>query len=81
MDFHEKHREPAENYCLKSVTVSMELNWKSILQVCCIEEYSCENQAADEDYSNAKISDLIILMQMAVFSEEIELEKASFQKK
>ena len=43
------------------------------------EGYSCENQAADEDYSNAKILGIDYAMQgMAVFSEEIELEKAGF---
>ena len=43
------------------------------------EGYSCENQAADGDYSNAKILGIDYAMQgMAVFSEEIELEKAGF---
>ena len=45
------------------------------------EGYSCENQAADKDYSNAKILGIDYAMQgMAVFSEEIELEKAGFFK-
>ena len=46
------------------------------------EGYSCENQAADKDYSNAKILGIDYAMQgMAVFSEEIELEKAGFFRK
>lgn len=75
MDLHEKHREPAENCCLKSVTVSMEPSGKYFASLL-YEGYSCENQAADEDYSNAKILGIDYAMQgMAVFSEEIELEK------
>ncbi len=43
------------------------------------EGYSCENQAADKDYSNAKILGIDYAMQgMAVFSEEIEMEEAGF---
>ena len=73
-----KHREPAENCCLKSVTVSMEPSGKYFASLL-YEGYSCENQAADEDYSNAKILGIDYAMQgMAVFSEEIELEKAGF---
>ena len=45
-----KHREPAENCCLKSVTVSMEPSGKYFASLL-YEGYSCENQAADEDYS------------------------------
>ncbi len=67
-----KHREPAENACLKSVTVSMEPSGKYFASLL-YEGYSCENQAADEDYSNAKILGIDYAMQgMAVFSEEIE---------
>ena len=41
-----------------------------------------ENQAADRDYSNAKILGIDYAMQgMAVFSEEIEMEEAGFFKK
>ena len=41
------------------------------------EGYSCENQAADKDYSNVKILGIDYAMQgMAVFSEEIEMEEA-----
>ena len=73
-----KHREPAENCCLKSVTVSMEPSGKYFASLL-YEGYSCENQAADEGYSNAKILGIDYAMQgMAVFSEEIELEKAGF---
>ena len=73
-----KHRESAENCCLKSVTVSMEPSGKYFASLL-YEGYSCENQAADEDYSNAKILGIDYAMQgMAVFSEEIELEKAGF---
>ena len=76
-----KHREPAENCCLKSVTVSMEPSGKYFASLL-YEGYSCENQAADEDYSNAKILGIDYAMQgMAVFSEEIEHEKAGFFRK
>ena len=76
-----KHREPAENCRLKSVTVSMEPSGKYFASLL-YEGYSCENQAADEDYSNAKILGIDYAMQgMAVFSEEIELEKAGFFRK
>ena len=76
-----KHREPAENCRLKSVTVSMEPSGKYF--ACLLYEgYSCENQVADKDYSNAKILGIDYAMQgMAVFSEEIELEKAGFFRK
>ncbi|MBT9805680.1 transposase, partial [Blautia wexlerae] len=53
-----KHREPAENCCLKSVTVSMEPSGKYFASLL-YEGYSC-------------------VQGMAVFSEEIELEKAGF---
>ena len=73
-----KHREPAENCCLKSVTVSMEPSGKYFASLL-YEGYSCENQAADEDYSNAKILGIDYAMQgMAVFSEKIEMEEAGF---
>ena len=49
-----KHRESAENCRLKSVTVRMEPSGKYFASLL-YEGYSCENQAADEDYSNAKI--------------------------
>ena len=49
-----KHREPAENCRLKSVTVSMEPSGKYFASLL-YEGYSCENQAADKDYINAKI--------------------------
>ena len=76
-----KHREPAENWRLKSVTVSMEPSGKYFASLL-YEGYSCENQAADKDYSNAKILGIDYAMQgMAVFSEEIELEKAGFFRK
>ena len=76
-----KHREPAENCRLKSVTVSMEPSGKYFASLL-YEGYSCENQAADKDYSNAKILGIDYAMQgMAVFSEEIELEKAGFFRK
>ena len=76
-----KHREPAENCRLKSVTVSMEPSGKYFASLL-YEGYSCENQAADKDYSNAKILGIDYAMQgMAVFSEEIEHEKAGFFRK
>ena len=73
-----KHREPAENCRLKLVTVSMEPSGKYFASLL-YEGYSCENQAADEDYSNAKILGIDYAMQgMAVFSEKIEMEEAGF---
>ena len=43
------------------------------------EGYSCENQAAELDYSTAKILGIDYAMQgMAVFSEKIETEEAGF---
>ena len=43
------------------------------------EGYSCENQAAEPDYSTAKILGIDYAMQgMAVFSEKIEMEEAGF---
>ena len=71
----------AENCCLKSVTVSMEPSGKYFASLL-YEGYSCENQAADRDYSNAKILGIDYAMQgMAVFSEEIEMEEAGFFRK
>ena len=76
-----KHREPAENCRLKSVTVRMEPSGKYFASLL-YEGYSCENQAADKDYSNAKILGIDYAMQgMAVFSEEIEMEEAGFFRK
>ena len=76
-----KHREPAEGLRLKSVTVSMEPSGKYFASLL-YEGYSCENQAADKDYSNAKILGIDYAMQgMAVFSEEIEMEEAGFFRK
>ncbi len=46
------------------------------------EGYSCENQAAEPDYSTAKILGIDYAMQgMAVFSEKIEMEEAGFFRK
>ena len=76
-----KHREPVENCRLKSVTVSMDPSGKYFASLL-YEGYSCENQAADKDYSNAKILGIDYAMQgMAVFSEEIEMEEAGFFRK
>ena len=73
-----KHREPAENCRLKSVTVSMEPSGKYFASLL-YEGYSCENQAAEPDYSTAKILGIDYAMQgMAVFSEKIEMEEAGF---
>ena len=67
-----KHREPAENLRLKSVTVRMEPSGKYFASLL-YEGYSCENQAAEPDYSTAKILGIDYAMQgMAVFSEKIE---------
>ena len=73
-----KHREPAEGLRLKSVTVSMEPSGKYFASLL-YEGYSCENQAAEPDYSTAKILGIDYAMQgMAVFSEKIEMEEAGF---
>ena len=46
------------------------------------EGYSCENQAAEPDYSTAKILGIDYAMQgMAVFSEKVETEEAGFFRK
>ena len=76
-----KHREPAEGLRLKSVTVSMEPSGKYFASLL-YEGDSCENQAAEPDYSTAKILGIDYAMQgMAVFSEEIEMEEAGFFQK
>ena len=76
-----KHREPAESLQLKSVTVSMEASGKYFASLL-YEGYSCENQAAEPDYSTAKILGIDYAMQgMAVFSEKIETEEAGFFRK
>ena len=76
-----KHREPAEGLCLKSVTVSLEPSGKYFASLL-YEGYSCENQAAELDYSTAKILGIDYAMQgMAVFSEKIETEEAGFFRK
>ena len=73
-----KHREPAEGLRLKSVTVSMKPSGKYFASLL-YEGYSCENQAAELDYSTAKILGIDYAMQgMAVFSEKIETEEAGF---
>ena len=76
-----KHREPAEDFRLKSVTVSMEPSGKYFASLL-YEGYSCENQAAEPYYSTAKILGIDYAMQgMAVFSEKIETEEAGFFRK
>ena len=73
-----KYREPAEGLRLRSVTVSMEPSGKYFASLL-YEGYSCENQAAEPDYSTAKILGIDYAMQgMAVFSEKIEMEEAGF---
>ena len=63
---------------MKSVTVSMEPSGKYFASLL-YEGYSCENQAAEPDYSTAKILGIDYAMQgMAVFSEKIEKEEAGF---
>ncbi len=76
-----KKQEPAEGLRLRSVTVSMEPSGKYFASLL-YEGYSCENQAAEPDYSTAKILGIDYAMQgMAVFSEEIEMEEAGFFQK
>ena len=70
-----KHREPAENCCLKSMTVSMEPSGKYFASLL-YEGYSCENQAADEDYKQCQILGIDYAMQgMAVFQKRLNLKK------
>ena len=77
-EIRKKHREPAEGLRLRSVTVSMEPSGKYFASLL-YEGYSCENQAAEPDYSTAKILGIDYAMQeMAVFSEKIEMEEAGF---
>ena len=76
-----KHREPAEDFRLKSVTVSMEPSGKYFASLL-YEGYSCENQAAESDYSTAKILGIDYAMQgMAVFQKRLRRKKQVFQKK
>ena len=79
MDCHEKTQRASRRfYVLKSVTVSMEPSGKYFASLL-YEGYSCENQAAEPDYSTAKILGIDYAMQgMAVFSEKIETEEAGF---
>ena len=80
-EIRKKHREPAEGLRLRSVTVSMEPSGKYFASLL-YEGYSCENQAAEPDYSTAKILGIDYAMQgMAVFSEKIETEEAGFFRK
>ena len=74
-EIRKKHREPAEGLRLRSVTVSMEPSGKYFASLL----FYCENQAAEPDYSTAKILGIDYAMQgMAVFSEKIEMEEAGF---
>ena len=80
-EIRKKHREPAEGLRLRSVTVSMEPSGKYFASLL-YEGYSCENQAAEPDYSTTKILGIDYAMQgMAVFSEKIEMEEAGFFRK
>ena len=80
-EIRKKYREPAEGLRLRSVTVSMEPSGKYFASLL-YEGYSCENQAAEPDYSTAKILGIDYAMQgMAVFSEKIETEEAGFFRK
>ena len=66
-----KHREIAEKYCLKSVTISMEPSGKYYASLL-YEKSDCENQAEEFDYEDAKILGIDYAMHgMAVFSEDI----------
>ena len=77
-EIRKKYRGPAEGLRLRSVTVSMEPSGKYFASLL-YEGYSCENQAAEPDYSTAKILGIDYAMQgMAVFSEKIEMEEAGF---
>ena len=81
MDRHEKTQGASRKLRLKSVTVSMEPSGKYFASLL-YEGYSCENQAAEPDYSTAKILGIDYAMQgMAVFSEKIETEEAGFFQK
>ena len=70
-----KHRESAEGLRLKTVTVRMEPSGKYFASLL-YEGYNCENQAAEPDYSTAKILGIDYAMQgMAVFSEKVEMDR------
>ena len=49
MDPHEKHRDIPAEYCLKSVTISMESSGKYYASLL-YEKSDCENQAEEFDY-------------------------------
>ena len=57
-----KHREIAEKYCLKSVTISMEPSGKYYASLL-YEKSDCENQAEEFDYEDAKILGIDYAMQ------------------
>lgn len=81
MDPYEKHREIAEKYCLKSVTISMEPSGKYYASLL-YEKSDCENQAEEFDYEDAKILGIDYAMHgMAVFSEDIQKENEGYFRK
>ena len=76
-----KHREIAEKYCLKSVTISMEPSGKYYASLL-YEKSDCENQAEEFDYEDAKILGIDYAMHgMAVFSEDIQKENEGYFRK
>ena len=76
-----KHRDIAEKYCLKSVTISMEPSGKYYASLL-YEKSDCENQAEEFDYEDAKILGIDYAMHgMAVFSEDIQKENEGYFRK
>ena len=77
-EIRKKHREPAEGLRLRSVTV----RWnhpENIFASLLYEGYSCENQAAEPDYSTAKILGIDYAMQgMAGFQKRSKWKKQVF---
>ena len=76
-----KHRDIPAEYCLKSVTISMEPSGKYYASLL-YEKTDCENQAEEFDYENAKILGIDYAMHgMAVFSEDIQKENEGYFRK
>nr|WP_296191660.1 hypothetical protein [uncultured Anaerobutyricum sp.] len=76
-----KHREPAEDLRLKSVTVSMEPSGKYFASLL-YEGYSCEDQAAGSDYSTAKILGIDYAMRgWQCFQKRLRRKKQDFLEK
>ena len=75
------HRDIPTEYCLKSVTVSMEASGKYYASLL-YEKSGCENQAEELDYEKAKILGIDYAMHgMAVFSDDIKEKNTGYFRK